>query len=266
MRIANGHPQWTGQIRFVKEKLDEPLRWKKPRRIFVNSMSDLFHPNVTDQQIFAICAVMAGAPHHVFQVLTKRPERMVQFLSMPIIAEKFSKLGSWPAPHIWWGTSCEDQDSLDKRLPHLLAAPVAMRWLSLEPLLGPIELPEHAFVCPAKEPHPICPCIDWVVVGGESGPGARPMHPQWARDLRDQCEEHSVPFFFKQWGAWLPIATPRLKAKIGETLLLHEDGTTKEATWNDVMETRGDLWAVQRVGKRIAGAHLDNVEWKQYPE
>jgi len=105
-----------------------------------------------------------------------------------------------------------------------------------------------------------------VIVGGESGPKARPMHPEWARSLRDQCQAAGVPFFFKQWGEWAPIATPRMNAHIGETLLIHPDGVTRCATWNDVMTTNGDIWAIQKTGKKAAGRLLDGAEHSEFPD
>lgn len=193
VRIANGHPQWTGKVEFVERHLMDPLRWKEPKRIFVNSMSDLFHEGVSNDWLNRIFGVMAKAQQHVFQVLTKRPERMRSYMHDWKPVETVF-------PNVWLGVSVEDQKTADERIPLLLQTPAALRWISAEPLLGEIQLPEEAFVCPANEPHPICPCLDWVVVGGESGPGARPMDIEWARSIVAQCEERSVPVFVKQLG------------------------------------------------------------------
>lgn len=193
VRIANGHPQWTGKVEFVERHLMDPLRWKEPKRIFVNSMSDLFHEGVSNDWLQRIFQVMAKAQQHVFQVLTKRPERMRSYMHDWRPVERVF-------PNVWLGVSVEDQKTADERIPLLLQTPAALRWVSAEPLLGDIQLPEEAFVCPANEPHQICPCLDWVVVGGESGPGARPMDIEWARSIVAQCEERSVSVFVKQLG------------------------------------------------------------------
>ena len=180
-RGVPGHPFEHGfDLRLVPEKLGEPLRWSGSRRVFVNSMSDLFHDKVPVQYIADVARVMRLADWHTYQVLTKRPERMVSLLR--------GKLRSAAAkPHIWWGVSVENRKHGLPRIDLLRAAPVAIRFLSIEPLLedlGTINLAG----------------ISWVIVGGESGPGARPMKLEWVRSLRDQCAAAGVPFFFKQWG------------------------------------------------------------------
>jgi protein gp37 len=155
--------------------LEAPLGWAKPRRVFVNSMSDLFHEAVPEDFIARVFAVMERASQHVFQVLTKRADRL----------EALAPGLHWP-PNVWMGVSVESAD-YTWRIAHLRRVPAAVRFLSVEPLLGPIpRLPLRG--------------IDWVIVGGESGPGARPMDPQWARAIRDRCIAGGVPFFFKQWG------------------------------------------------------------------
>lgn len=205
--IGKGTPQerteshWTGKLELIKEKLGEPLRWKKPLRVFVNSMSDLFHEKVSVGWLDDIFRIMARCPQHTFQILTKRPGRMRDYM------ERWKPVEQVLA-NVWLGTSVEDQKTADERIPLLLQTPAALRWISAEPLLGDIQLPEEAFVCPANEPHPICPCLDWVVVGGESGPGARPMDVEWARSIVAQCEERSVPVFVKQLGRNPYITVP----------------------------------------------------------
>jgi protein gp37 len=217
-------PRWTGEVTFVESALFQPLRWKRPRRIFVNSMSDLFHGKLPDAAIDRIFAVMALTPQHTFMVLTKRPERMRVYME-PFSQRRANGLGKavielgyrgpleglrWPLPNCWLGVSVEDQATADARVPHLLLTPAAVRFISAEPLLGPVDLRGIYTRCPTHDfPSGFCvgPCsdrrhIDWVIVGGESGPGARPMHPDWARSLRDQCATARVPFFFKQWGSW----------------------------------------------------------------
>ena len=219
-------PVWTGEVRFNEQWLDQPLRWKRPRMIFVCAHGDLFHESVPDEWIDRVFAVMARCPQHTFQVLTKRSARMLKYLSDPTAREAIDTRTdystAWPLPNVWLGVSVEDQSRADERIPDLLATPAAVRWLSCEPLLGPVDLSDW-MICPnARDGLSMDPstgeyecctqcdftgiglCPDWVVAGGESGPGARPMHPDWARSLRDQCEAASVPFFFKQWGDHLP--------------------------------------------------------------
>ncbi|MYE00095.1 MAG: phage Gp37/Gp68 family protein [Alphaproteobacteria bacterium] len=201
-------PVWNGEVRFNEAWLDQPLRWKRSRSIFVCAHSDLFHSNVPQSWIERVYAVMAAAPQHRFQVLTKRPLRAQGFydygyLVQSYIAEWAGKMcedgdrvrdavltAPWPLDNIWIGVSVEDRKRLD-RIDQLREIPAAVRFLSLEPLLedlGEIDLAG----------------ISWVIVGGESGPNARPMHPDWARSIRDQCQDAGVAFHFKQWGEWLP--------------------------------------------------------------
>ena len=180
-RGVPGHPFEQGfDLRLVPEKLEEPLRWKRSRHIFVNSMSDLFHENVPDAFISEVAGVMMRADWHVFQVLTKRAHRMRDLLQMALC-------DAAQQSHIWWGTSVEDRRYGVPRIAQLQEAPALVRFLSIEPLLedlGTIDLRG----------------ISWVIAGGESGPGARPMKREWVVSLLEQCREAGVPFFFKQWG------------------------------------------------------------------
>ncbi len=180
-RGVPGHPYEQGfDLRLIPEKLDAPLRWKAPRMVFVNSMSDLFHEDVADEYIERVCRVMEQTNWHTFQVLTKRSERMRDLLSTRL---EFAAR----QPHIWFGASVENRKHGLPRIEHLRAAPAGLRMLSVEPLLedlGTLDLSG----------------IGWIILGGESGHGARPMHPDWVRSVRDQCQAASVPFFFKQWG------------------------------------------------------------------
>ena len=258
------------------ERLDQPLRWKRPRKVFVNSMSDLFHKDVPDDYIARVFAVMALAPQHTFQVLTKRPGRMrsllssEQFESAVFLATegRFEGCFPWPLPNVWLGTSVENQKWADVRIPLLLDTPAAIRFLSCEPLLGPIDLNHwigHTPECLGSDDPPWCTCpwegrtrepyfykdkIHWVICGGESGPGARPMHPSWARQLRDDCLTAGIPFHFKQWGEWVTedqapedIILPGLS-----TYLLGDD--------------EPDFY---NVGKKAAGRELDGQTWDEYP-
>jgi protein gp37 len=180
-RGVKGHPYEQGfELRLVPEKLGDPLRWREPRMVFVNSMSDLFHPGVPDSYVEAVAKVMVTAKWHTYQVLTKRSERLRDLLKTKL---EFAAREE----NIWWGVSVEDTKHGVPRIEHLRSAPARLRFLSVEPLLedlGTIDLNG----------------IGWVIVGGESGPGARPMHKQWVISLRNQCKQKRVPFFFKQWG------------------------------------------------------------------
>jgi protein gp37 len=180
-RGVAGHPYEQGfDLRLIPEKLAEPLSWGKSRMVFVNSMSDLFHEDVADAYIEQVCQVMVQVPRHTFQVLTKRSERMRDLLRTRLA---FAALEA----HIWFGVSVENRKHGVPRIEHLREAPAGLRMLSVEPLLedlGPLDLSG----------------IGWVIAGGESGPGARPMAIDWIRSIRDQCQAASVPFFFKQWG------------------------------------------------------------------
>ena len=234
--------------------LTQPLRWREPKRIFVNSLSDLFHADVPDEFIARVFAVMAGAPQHTFQLLTKRHGRMRSLLRSERFQEVLAgaarqlyidqgrrvngaRLANlvWPLPNVWLGVSVENQQWADLRVPALLGTPAAVRFLSCEPLLGPVCLdPWHTEHDDgrARCDGPLASGLDWVIAGGESGKGARPMHPDWARSLRDQCVAAGVPFLFKQWGNWAPH------------LLGHSPAN---------------------VGKKAAGRELDGRTWDEYP-
>jgi protein gp37 len=192
-RGVPGHPYERGfDIRLVSEKLSQPLVWKKPKMIFVNSMSDLFHEQVPDEYIAAVTDVMRRADWHTYQVLTKRSDRMASLLKTRL--SQYSNLS-----HIWWGVSVEDRRYGLPRIETLRNAPAAIRFLSVEPLLedlGSIDLSG----------------IHWVIVGGESGPRSRPVKPAWVRSIQKQCVRARVPFFFKQWGGVRKKSTGRLLA------------------------------------------------------
>lgn len=278
-----GHgPVWTGEIRLVPELLDLPLRWKTPRRIFVNSMSDLFHEKVPDGFIGKVFAAMGACEDqqrgHVFQILTKRPERMLAWVSEYGYGSWNSRRMAgerWPASNVWLGVSVEDQKTADERIPPLLQTPAAVRWISAEPLLGPIVLRRsfdawvnswppgtHAADLPRLKSY-----LHWLVVGGESGPKARPLHPDWARSLRDQCQAAGVKFFFKQWGEWSP-ERPQNFCRLSRRAYSHESFCwAGDRTPYKSNEPDGYLNSVTvyRVGKKAAGAMLDGREWHQYP-
>lgn len=187
-RAANGEARWTGKIRIVDEHLEDPLRWRRPRRVFVNSMSDLFHEDVPDEVIDKVFNVMFLATTHTFQVLTKRPERMLAYIMA-------RELANYPIGNVWLGVSVEDQAATDARIPLLLKTPAAVRFLSVEPLLAPVDL--SRFLPGWGEGA----MLHWVIVGGESGAGAREMNLTWARSIVAQCKASGVACFMKQMGA-----------------------------------------------------------------
>lgn len=212
-------PQWTGVVRTVESALLEPLTWRKPCRVFVNSMSDLFHESVPDAFIDRVFAVMALSPRHTFQVLTKRPDRMLAwFRSRRFDVKGYAILQTeqggeclyahpWPLPNVWLGVSVENQHFADERIPLLLQTPAAVRFVSAEPLLGPINLRymacrEDWHVDALDTPDPSCR-LHWVIVGGESGPGARACNVRWVRSVVRQCQQSDTPAFVKQLGAFV---------------------------------------------------------------
>lgn len=369
-------PVWTGEVRFNEAWLDQPLKWKKPRRIFVCAHGDLFHEAVPDEWIDRVFAVMALAPQHTFLVLTKRAQRMRDYIRGAVgrVTRAALKLAGnipatahgadahrnwdfqparpkWPLPNVWKGVSVEDQPRADERIPPLVDTPAAIRWISAEPLLGPIdlaslgalrppltgddiagELNEIAnrrginpyFVAFAIDRHltpaqaqeylysdskPLgasfiawnrarwdetcareglhgdrCsgrveehlqtlatrlarPRLDWVVVGGESGPAARPMHPYWARSLRDQCAAAGMPFFFKQWGEFIPASLKPASfgltgpfAPAGSLTGPYVDGQYLAGFGLDI-----EAVTLSRVGKKAAGRLLDGRKWNEVP-
>jgi len=211
----SGRAAFNGKIRLLPERLEQPLRWRRPRRIFVNSMSDLFHEDVPFDYIDRVFAVMAMAPQHTFQVLTKRPERMLAYMDKGVAnrvdlavmrcfqgwsPDAIDRARAMPLPNVWLGTSTENQEQWDARVALLGQVPAAVRFVSAEPLLGPIDC-GNAFDQPPDD-SPYRP-IDWVIVGGESGRGARPMDVAWARSIVEQCRGAVVPVFVKQMGRWV---------------------------------------------------------------
>lgn len=278
-------PRWTGRVVFDPVALEQPLRWRKPRRVFVNSMSDLFHEGLTNEQIAALFGVMAACPQHTFQVLTKRPARMLHWfgfgidmrqcvlearctggvdIGWPLIRNQWVE-PRWPLPNVWIGVSVEDQATADARIPLLLETPAAVRFVSAEPLLGPVDLTGLRYELPGVVAvstltrAPVMNALqgyatnrghtrlDWVIAGGESGPGARPMHPDWARSLRDQCAEAGVAFHFKQWGDWAPLW----------------DAYIEDARDHPVTRVGGVTMC--RYGKAAAGRLLDGREHNGFP-
>lgn len=296
---------WTGEVREVPHLLDQPLRWKRPRRIFVNSLSDLFHADLRDEYIAQVFAIMALAPQHTFQVLTKRPQRMAAWMNDDFLGETAQlrvqdavtyltrrwswkrpvifdgrmadpeRNGAWslardpnyerrvpltwPLPNVWLGTSIET-DRYAFRAGHLRATPAAVRFVSAEPLLGPL-------------PSLDLTGIDWLIAGGESGPGARPMDPDWARDLRDRCADRwhkayddeaggdvlelrdrpRCAFLFKQWGAWAPTGQNGQGQLAANEIYLGQP------------DEHGCVPVMRRSSKKDAGRELDGHTHDEYP-
>lgn len=258
-RMTEHGPVWTGEIRLVPELLDQPLHWKRPRRIFVNSMSDLFHEKVPDEFIMRIFEVMAFCTNHVFQILTKRPGRMSALLGEHLgrwfergVIEMMRRravetewcideLDDWPLPNVHLGISCEDQQTADERIPLLLQTPATVRWISAEPLLGLIDLRAATYGTGLKRPslrvqarqlvNPVS-ALDWVVIGGESGPRARPFDLKWARDILAQCRAAGVPCFVKQLGAF-PVEEREVGTAKGGCAVPIKFNDRKGGDWNE---------------------------------
>ena len=274
------------KVTFHPDKLFQPMKWKKPRIIFVCSMGDLFHEDAElswQNKIWNHVITEPPCYHHIFLILTKRPKRLRAFIQ---------SLGYWGDsdemqsifPHIWLGVSVENQKQADARIPVLLQIPAERRFVSIEPMLGPIIL-SHIKIGTRYKPQgkadPLylnalkgdyffgdegdyeIGALDWVIVGGESGPGARPMHPDWPRSVRDQCQEAEVPFFFKQWGEW----APQLPAPFSKEL--YKFITPKGAIYSELgIDAYGidDGCCIIKTGKKAAGRLLDGKEWNEYPE
>jgi len=273
-----GYPEYPNHfdVTLHPDRLEQPLWWKKPQAIFLCSMSDLFHEDVPFSFVDRVFDIMRLANQHIFMVLTKRPQRMLEYVHHDRERKGIQLI---KPSHIWLGVTAENQKRADERIPILLQIPAAKRFVSLEPILGAIDLwryiPYEVCVsCDEWWGHTkidVCPlcesegCIqtvwddeeggklDWVIVGGESGPGARPMHPDWVRSVHDECVAAGVPWFFKQWGAWMPGETKAEvfgPTEIGERCIEHN----------------GEWTRMYRVGKKAAGRRLDGQLWEQYPE
>lgn len=306
-----GHHFETGfDVTLRPERLTIPLRWRKPKRVFVNSMSDLFHKDIPDDYIARVFAAMSLTPQHTFQILTKRHGRMRALLSDPKFEKQVDRelltvpafadqklirrswplpKPGWPLPNVWLGVSVEDQKRADLRIPALVDTAAAVRFLSCEPLLGPVDLTAwmppgfanwrcqapgcHRFYagplqqhCPdcgseglwtgshTGNGHPNGQPIGWVIAGGESGHGARPMSPDWARSLRDQSQAAGVPYLFKQWGEYTPTGLMVIGAR--------QKGCVHVG---DPIDDLGHRWEMRRVGKGNAGRELDGRTWDEFP-
>lgn len=290
-RTASG-PRWTGKVRIIPEHLTDSLRWRKSRRIFTNSMSDLFHEELTNEEIAAIFGIMAACPHHQFQVLTKRAKRMAEWFEwlrqdsagsdqawdvrpltcwrhaktvLPIIEQsvwdkelyEVAHKIKWPLPNVWLGVSVENQEAADERIPLLIRCPAAIRFLSCEPLIGRVTLQSNA---PAPAMHSRAYLrgiegdrrIDWVIAGCESGPGARPCEPGWLRTLRDECRAAGVKYFLKQATA----------AQEGGHRL-YPSGQAARSEVVDVVKAGNG--SKMKPGGVIGLPYLDNVQHAEFP-
>ena len=307
---SESRPRIFTDVLMHPSRLDAPLHWKKPRRVFVNSMSDLFHEDVPDEFIDTVFAVMCKCCRrfdnqdlyaHTFQILTKRAERMQRYMADPkrtervfIACDKTPLCGRaspppWPLPNVWLGVSVEDQSTADERIPLLLQTPAAVRFLSCEPLLGPIDLTDvgqdrdgYGFTVNALTGEPDAPkcigalmshsAISWVIAGGESGRKARPSHPDWFRSLRDQCAAVGVPFFFKQWGEWQIASAENghydCDMARNKAHWVHSDGVvTKPSCLREGVpdEVVNQAFAMVLVGKKTAGRTLDGRIHDEWP-
>ena len=251
-------------VQIRADKVNDPLKWRKPTRVFVNSMSDLFHDEISREWITEIFGVMAAARKHTFQLLTKRHGRMRSLLNdqnfVHMVRHRAQGKGLsipdfvWPLPNLWLGVSVENQRWADIRIPALLDTPAAVRFLSCEPLLGPVDLTRYVWNEPSGLHGDWDRGIDWVIVGGESGRKARPMAPQWATSLRDQCAQANVPFFFKQWGEYAPTGYLVIGGTSKGTLLA-----------GDPVDEFGHRTELARVGKKKAGRLLDGRTHDAFP-
>jgi Bacteriophage protein gp37 len=223
------------------ERLEIPGQWKKPRRIFVDSMSDLFHPDIPDKFLYQVFIAMEKCPQHTFMILTKRPERMLAFLmdagrhvELKNGEKVLIKDSPAPAPaNVWLGVTAENQEMADQRILLLLQCPAKVHFVSVEPMLGTVNIFPYLFSIGQEESERSMERgVDWVICGGETGPKARILHKDWVISLRDQCKIAEVPFFFKNWGEW------------------HQD--FDHGGWS-------------RVGKKLSGCELDDMEYKEFP-
>lgn len=281
--MRGGEPRWAGVVELDEAKLGLPLKWRSPRCIFVNSTSDLFHERLPDDAIDRVFAVMALCPQHRFIVLTKRAERMCGYFCdqrgdfsdterrIEIASDAIGgsiPVGALPLPNVVLGVSIEDQATADERIPHLIATPAACRMVSAEPLLGawyPESTPGSVdgYNCLYGDRH-----INWVVTGGESGPGARPAHPEWFMSIRDQCSAAGVAYFHKQNGCWESVY----------------DRDKDDPDWrccNTVMRDNPGRWMnlagghgfhgdrvlrIVKASKKASGRLLDGREHNEFPE
>lgn len=262
---------WTGRTALNTDHIAYPLRWKTPRMIFVCSMGDIFHEHVPFSWIDQVFDIITDCSDHIFIILTKRPERMKEYMDYRIKSHKFYG-HSW----VWLGVTVENQEQANKRIPILLSIPAEKRFVSVEPMLGPVDL-KHGFDYgdeiaidfltgdyftsprqeePAKDDNK----LDWVICGGETGSNARPINQNWAIELKNQCKEANVPFFFKQWGEWEP--------RNSGSFALHNDPKSEKYPLKKVPygDNPFEYSNVSKVGKKNAGNILDGQQYHEWPK
>lgn len=318
-KLVNGQPVWTGKVSWHAPALKKPLQWTKPRAIFVNSMGDLFHEDIAPTMIARVLALTVLCPQHIFIILTKRPERMknfmigehdsclsrinteIKFLHQSIGTEYIAAT-EWPLPNVWLGVSVEDQRRADERIKPLLMTPAKVRFLSCEPLVGPVDLRnwlptdryyncicEHCghvgsseffayqSIADTGDGDVICtkcnravlgnevPGIDWVIAGGESGPNARPTHPNWFKQMQWLCQIAKVPFFFKQWGEWqetTEVSDNTSVMRIDGRIISHRRAELE----NRHRHCKTNRAIIKKVGKARAGRLLNDQEYNEFPD
>jgi len=271
----NGH--WNGKTCIVNSQLDKPSQWKKPRMIFVCSMGDLFHENVSSLELDAVFDEIYRAPQHIYIILTKRPENIRKYIEecAKEAGVDYEELVGSPKSNILWGVTAENQKTANERIPILMQIPVTNHFVSIEPMLWPVDLKSIIFRMPDGYGEFVYDTLtgtvfsdgdshklDWVICGGESGPKARPLHPEWARSLRDQCQAAQVPFFFKQWGEWLPSYNCGERSEE-----LAANGKTIGQKWSGNNCNRfDDGQTVVKVGRKAAGHLLDGKQLFEFPK
>ena len=248
---------WIGKTHAVHDITRSLPKWRKPRTIFVVSMGDLFHETVWLMNVNWVWMTMSLNPQHTFLILTKRPERMAEYIS---------RMDWGILPNVWLGVTAENQEQADKRIPILLPIPAAKRFVSIEPMLSGINL--HPWLCkygsmeePKQQFGWVCEPsgkIDWIICGGESGPSARPMHPDWVKSIHDQCQKANIPFMFKQWGEWIAIS------QMNNEQLMQCD-TDKLHDQNRINLELDPYQTLCRIGKKKAGRELDGKIWEERP-
>lgn len=287
--------RWRGNgVRYAADQranvipcLDEKLlqkiaHYRKPQKIFVGDMTDIFLPRYPEEWLDQIMAAFANLDRRFsIQFLTKRADRMLSYFSTPDRMQRIAYAGEamglklrtdqWPLPHFWLGVSVEDQKTADERVPLLLQTPSVVRFVSYEPALGPVDFTSYLFGdytdIAGKTGRDWTEVLSWVIAGGESGPKARPSHPDWFRAVRDQCQAAVIPFFFKQWGQFVPVTVDDRfgKATAGDVMVL----LTKQRnspTMRNTSRMFGSCWSMQRMSKKLAGRLLDGREWNEFPK
>lgn len=288
--------KWTGEVRFYRHLLAKPLNWKKPRNIFVGSMGDLFYEGIpwsVIDEVFGVIAACAIEREHRFLILTKRPDRLNAYFTQRGVLDRWMRYArtlidaplysalsqlSMPLKNVWIGTSAEDQIRFDKRVGWILIAPAVGRFVSIEPMLGHISMQHESdgrgcVLCSGEHSLLDCAYVDgaalnWVICGGESGPRARPTHPDWVRDIKNQCirSTRRIPFMFKQWGTWKPVdwysqATHAVRISDGYTIQLdHEPYSAARC-----QSAPAGWCGVARLGKAESGRILEGQEYMEFP-